>query len=94
MLTRTTSPDAPAAVGPYTQAVRVGSLLFLSGSLGLNPATGKMVSPHPLRTLSVVGKSSPPRQVARATPGKWVANGEDFRGPWQMLASRRALIVS
>ncbi|KAI0652726.1 YjgF-like protein [Trametes meyenii] len=35
--------NAPAAVGPYTQAVRVGDLLFLSGSLGLDPATGKLV---------------------------------------------------
>ncbi|EKM61836.1 uncharacterized protein PHACADRAFT_248704 [Phanerochaete carnosa HHB-10118-sp] len=35
--------DAPAAVGPYNQAVKVGDLLFASGSLGLNPATGKMV---------------------------------------------------
>ncbi|EIW63738.1 YjgF-like protein [Trametes versicolor FP-101664 SS1] len=42
-LSLVSTPNAPAAVGPYTQAVRVGSLLFLSGSLGLNPATGKMV---------------------------------------------------
>ena len=35
--------DAPAAVGPYTQAVRVGDLLFASGSLGLDPAVGKLV---------------------------------------------------
>ncbi|KAI0789413.1 translation initiation inhibitor [Abortiporus biennis] len=35
--------EAPAAVGPYTQAIRVGDLLFLSGSLGLNPAVGKLV---------------------------------------------------
>ncbi|TCD68292.1 hypothetical protein EIP91_011151 [Steccherinum ochraceum] len=34
---------APAAVGPYTQAVKVGDLLFASGSLGLDPASGKMV---------------------------------------------------
>lgn len=36
--------DAPAAVGPYTQAVKLGDLLFLSGSLGLDPAAGKLVS--------------------------------------------------
>ncbi|OSX67124.1 hypothetical protein POSPLADRAFT_1127521, partial [Postia placenta MAD-698-R-SB12] len=35
--------DAPAAVGPYNQAVKVGDLLFLSGSLGIDPATGKLV---------------------------------------------------
>ncbi|CDO77285.1 hypothetical protein BN946_scf184753.g35 [Trametes cinnabarina] len=42
-LSPVSTPNAPAAVGPYTQAVRVGDLLFLSGSLGLDPATGKMV---------------------------------------------------
>ena len=35
------SPDAPAAIGPYSQAVRVGDRLYLSGQLGLDPATGK-----------------------------------------------------
>ncbi|KZT72857.1 endoribonuclease L-PSP [Daedalea quercina L-15889] len=37
------TPDAPAAVGPYNQAVKAGNLLFVSGSLGINPATGKLV---------------------------------------------------
>jgi 2-iminobutanoate/2-iminopropanoate deaminase len=35
------SPDAPAAIGPYSQAVRVGNMLFLSGQLGISPKTGK-----------------------------------------------------
>lgn len=34
---------APAAVGPYSQAVRAGDLLFLSGQVPLDPATGKLV---------------------------------------------------
>ena len=34
---------APAAVGPYSQAVEAGGLLFVSGQLGLDPATGKFV---------------------------------------------------
>jgi 2-iminobutanoate/2-iminopropanoate deaminase len=34
---------APAAVGPYSQAIRAGGLLFVSGQLGLDPATGKLV---------------------------------------------------
>ncbi|QXD17206.1 RidA family protein [Rhodocaloribacter litoris] len=34
---------APAAVGPYSQAVRVGNLLFLAGQIGLDPATGQLV---------------------------------------------------
>jgi reactive intermediate/imine deaminase len=35
--------DAPAAIGPYSQAVRAGELVFLSGQIPLDPATGKLV---------------------------------------------------
>ncbi|KAK7680531.1 hypothetical protein QCA50_016312 [Cerrena zonata] len=42
-LTLVSTANAPAAVGPYTQAVKLGDLLFLSGSLGLDPAVGKLV---------------------------------------------------
>ncbi|KAI0081524.1 translation initiation inhibitor [Panus rudis PR-1116 ss-1] len=42
-LTLVSTSNAPAAVGPYTQAVKLGDLLFLSGSLGIDPAVGKMV---------------------------------------------------
>ncbi|MCC8071414.1 MAG: RidA family protein [Bacteroidales bacterium] len=35
---------APAAIGPYSQAIAVGSLLFVSGQLPINPATGTMPS--------------------------------------------------
>lgn len=34
---------APAPVGPYNQAVRAGQLLFCSGQIALDPATGQMV---------------------------------------------------
>jgi 2-iminobutanoate/2-iminopropanoate deaminase len=34
---------APAAVGPYSQAVRVGDFVFTAGQIPLDPATGKMV---------------------------------------------------
>jgi 2-iminobutanoate/2-iminopropanoate deaminase len=34
---------APAAIGPYSQAVRSGGFLFCSGQIPLDPATGKMV---------------------------------------------------
>jgi len=37
------SPAAPAAIGPYSQAVRVGDRLYLSGQLGMDPETGKLV---------------------------------------------------
>ena len=34
---------APAAIGPYSQAIRAGSLLFVSGQIPLDPATATMV---------------------------------------------------
>ena len=36
--------DAPAAIGPYSQAVKAGDTLYLSGQIGMNPATGELVS--------------------------------------------------
>lgn len=36
------SPDAPAAVGPYSHAIRTGNLLFCSGQIPIDPATGKI----------------------------------------------------
>lgn len=38
-----TAPDAPAAVGPYSHAVRAGGFLFCSGQVGFDPATGEFV---------------------------------------------------
>ena len=37
------SDNAPAAVGPYSQAVKVGNLVFTAGQVALDPQTGKMV---------------------------------------------------
>lgn len=34
---------APAAIGPYSQAVEVGSLVFISGQIPISPATGELV---------------------------------------------------
>ena len=36
--------DAPAAIGPYVQAIRAGGLLFCSGQIPLDPATGELVA--------------------------------------------------
>lgn len=36
------SPDAPAAIGPYSQAVEVNGTLFVSGQLPVNPKTGEI----------------------------------------------------
>lgn len=38
-----TSTDAPAAIGPYAQAVRVGDLVYTSGQVALDPATGNLI---------------------------------------------------
>ena len=37
------SADAPAAIGPYSQAVRVGDVVYLSGQIALEPAGGALV---------------------------------------------------
>ncbi|HRX04221.1 MAG: RidA family protein [Anaerolineae bacterium] len=37
------TPHAPAAVGPYSQAIRAGNLVFTAGQIGLDPSTGKLV---------------------------------------------------
>ena len=38
-----TADDAPQAIGPYSAAVRAGSLVFTAGQLGINPETGEFV---------------------------------------------------
>lgn len=37
------APGAPAAIGPYSHAVRTGNLLFCSGQTPIDPATGKLI---------------------------------------------------
>ena len=37
------TPNAPGAIGPYSQAVKAGNLLFLSGQIPLDPVTGQLV---------------------------------------------------
>lgn len=36
--------EAPAPIGPYSQAIRVGPSLYVSGQLGIDPATGQLVA--------------------------------------------------
>lgn len=38
------TPDAPQAIGTYSQAVRVGPAVYISGQIPLDPATGQLVS--------------------------------------------------
>ena len=37
------TPNAPAAIGPYSQAIRANGFLFISGQIPVNPATQKLV---------------------------------------------------
>jgi 2-iminobutanoate/2-iminopropanoate deaminase len=36
------TPDAPAPIGPYNQAIKVGNMLFVSGQVAINAATGNV----------------------------------------------------
>jgi 2-iminobutanoate/2-iminopropanoate deaminase len=37
------TPDAPSAIGPYSQAIEANGMLFISGQIPIDPATGKIV---------------------------------------------------
>lgn len=43
MLQKISTPKAPAAIGPYSQAVRAGNMLYTSGQIPLDPVSGNMV---------------------------------------------------
>jgi 2-iminobutanoate/2-iminopropanoate deaminase len=45
MRTIVDTPNAPRAIGPYSQAVRYGDLLFVSGMLGMDPKSGEFAGP-------------------------------------------------
>ncbi|WP_404295400.1 RidA family protein (plasmid) [Microvirga sp. RSM25] len=44
MIAEVSTTDAPGAVGPYSQAIKAGNLLFVSGQLPIDPATGEFNS--------------------------------------------------
>lgn len=43
MLKQIQSPNAPAAVGPYSQAIEAGDFIFCSGQIGIDPSTNALV---------------------------------------------------
>lgn len=45
------SPEAPAAIGPYSHATTFGDLIFVSGQLPLDPASGALVGDSPAAEL-------------------------------------------
>ena len=42
MLKKTETTGAPAAIGPYSQAIDTGNMLFISGQLGIDPSSGEI----------------------------------------------------
>ena len=62
-----TSKHAPAALGPYSQGVRAGWTVYLSGQLGLDPATGNLVDGVEAQTHQVFKNL---RAVAQAAGGE------------------------
>ena len=38
------APDAPSAIGPYSPAIKAGNLLFISGQVAIDPASGTMIA--------------------------------------------------
>ena len=61
------SKHAPAALGPYSQGVRAGGTVYLSGQLGLDPATGNLAEGIEAQTHRVFGNL---RAVAQAAGGE------------------------
>ena len=50
--------EAPAAIGPYSQAVRAGDFVYTSGQIGLEPETGKLVEGVEAQTRQVLANLS------------------------------------
>lgn len=67
------SDGAPAAIGPYSQAIRSGGFLFCSGQIPLDPKTGKMVEGGvELQTERVLENLSAVLAAGGSSPGKVV----------------------
>ena len=62
-----TSKHAPAALGPYSQGVRAGNTVYLSGQIGLDPGTGHQVDGVEAQTHQVLKNL---RAVAQAAGGE------------------------
>ena len=43
------TPNAPSAIGPYSQAIQAGNMLFVSGQIPINPSTGKLIEDTAIR---------------------------------------------
>lgn len=62
------SDNAPAAIGPYSQAIRTGNLVFCSGQLGIDPATGKLAGDTVEAQAEQAAKMWKPSSLRQACP--------------------------
>jgi 2-iminobutanoate/2-iminopropanoate deaminase len=58
--------NAPAAVGPYSQAVKIGNLVYTAGQIGINPATGEMQEGLEAQARQVMANLQAVREAAGA----------------------------
>lgn len=65
---------APAAIGPYSQAVKAGTVVYTSGQIGLDPASGELVGGFDAQVRQAFGNLE---QVAQAAGGS-LANAAKF----------------
>ena len=62
------SKHAPGAIGPYSQAIRAGWTVYLSGQIGLDPATGNLVDGLEAQTPTTVAPSVAPGAAPSVAP--------------------------
>jgi 2-iminobutanoate/2-iminopropanoate deaminase len=94
MLSAVSTGSAPKALGPYSQAIRAGQFLFVSGQVPIDPATGEMVpggvSEQTRRALQNIGQileagGSSFSQVVRTTV--YLADLSDFAAMNEVYAT-------
>jgi 2-iminobutanoate/2-iminopropanoate deaminase len=104
--TAVSTPHAPQAIGPYSQAIRAGDLLFISGQIPLDPATGQLVDggigPQTERVLTSIGAilsagGASFNQVVRCTVfladlGEFAAMNEVYARFFPLPAPARATV--
>ncbi|MDR1424749.1 MAG: RidA family protein [Azoarcus sp.] len=61
------TPNAPAAIGPYSQAVRVGNTIYCSGQIGLEPKSGQLTEGFEAQAVRVFENLKAVTEAAGAT---------------------------
>ncbi|MGH9476882.1 MAG: RidA family protein [Terriglobales bacterium] len=83
--TSVSTPQAPAAIGPYVQAVRAGGFVFCSGQIALDPVTGQLLdgdvarqSERVLQNLKAVLEAASSSLAAAVKTSVYLADINDF----------------